>query len=150
MNTEPSIFKVYPHDPLMIFNVASQRLSKACSATSRLKGKGATTVRAHETYSRFRSPLQSAGGELPIAATLELLSASLIKQAASDFLAAFKICIFLRSAFGKDLSSVISRTIPATSEPNSSSISAKLVGGQSSTVSCSQAAAMHSQSRPKL
>ena len=37
---------------------------------------------------------QFAGGELPIAATLELLSANLIRNAVSDFLAAFKISIF--------------------------------------------------------
>ena len=77
-----------------MLNVASQRLLKAFSAISGLYGSGATTVRAHATYSRFRSPLQSAGGELPMAATLELLSDSLIRQAASDFLAAFKISIF--------------------------------------------------------
>tara|TARA_B100000886_G_scaffold323209_1_gene266840 strand:- start:489 stop:941 length:453 start_codon:yes stop_codon:yes gene_type:complete len=42
---------------------------------------------------------ESAGGDLQSAATLELLSASLIKQAAFDFLAALTACCLLHSAF---------------------------------------------------
>jgi len=105
-------------------------------------GSCPTTLFAHAMYSRRRSNVQSLGGEFAIAPMFEVLSASLTRHASLLFLAALMICNFFGYALGNDLSSVSSATMSATSLPNRDSSSATEVGGQSYTVSFSQAAAM--------
>ena len=85
---------------------------------------------------------QCSGGELTIAPMFEVLSANFTKLASSLFFGAFMIFCSFQDAFGSALSSVSSATISATSLLKRVSSSASDVGGQSSTVSCSQAAAM--------
>src|SRR5579885_1735025 len=93
----------------------------------------------------MRSISQSSGGCSPISLTLLILSALFKHLAEGDLWLAFSIWRRLRSALGRDLSSVHSSTISNTVFPKRSSISSAVVS-VSSMVSCKMAAASTSSS----
>src|SRR5262245_53137187 len=80
---------------------------------------------------------------------LLILSASLMCFAFGDLCGALSSCISRRFALGSDMSSVTSMTSAATRSPNSCA-SFSRVTPVSSTVSCSQPAAMSSASSPSV